>query len=967
MKLRKIFSQLVLLFLLLICTGVSAQTNISGIINSYARVTNINGSQFTINNPAGRSGATLNDFNAGAKVLIYQAKGASINTSNTSSFGQITNLGNAGHYEIAIVQSRSGNTITFSNVSKSYNVSGLVQLVSIPVYDNVTNTGSLTATDWNKNNGYGGILILQANTFTLGANVNVDGKGFVGGNRSNNNGNWCTRIYSTSNFIYGEKGEGITTYSSNLRGQGALANGGGGASTHNGGAGGGSNHARGGNGGIGWNCSSWNNAGGIGGRALNYGTNTERIFFGGGGGGGQQNNNVGSSGGDGGGIVILLVHTLTTNCGSNYTISARGISSAHAGNDGAGGAGAGGVIVINTSVYDSKSCQINLNVDGGNGGNVNTPNSHGGGGGGGSGIILSSINLPSGVNESGTSGTNGNDSYTAPPSGTPSEEKPNDKIISPSIPGALPIIGPGGHIQGLQLWLKSKQDNLFSDTGLNSTINNNQQVRAWRNLANFNNNVIAQKSNTGAVYKNGINYQLNFNPVVRMTNVNLGLRTSNRFDAQTIFVVTKTGTTANLAGLVGFEGDKGIRLGYGNAWRNNDSNDWHRYGGSGERYINAQSGLNHNQKWHIVNQEAVGSYNQRFYVGGYYNNRSYSGDVTEVVVYNDRLSASEQSRVESYLAVKYGITLVNKNYLNSNGQIVWNYSSNQTYHNDIAGIGKDDVAELNQIKSRSVNSSAIVTIANGSNFVLPSSISTNFSYLLWGHNAQATNTLSSNFYGLNNNGIPRIWKVSETGTIGTVRLQVAKASLPAGVTSLFVSTNSTFPNSASTQVYNLIDMGNNWEVSLDFASGRFFSFGRRNTNPVLSNMETSSFGYCNGNENITDNITIADNDNDQVTATISIASGYISGEDLLVYTPVSGVTKKSTSTNQTIELNAASIANMQTALRSIQYRNTKTGSTRTQGDRTIQFIVNDGYANSNQPSRLIHVYLAPSQVGIYHE
>ncbi|MDA9819312.1 hypothetical protein N9C06_00180 [Salibacteraceae bacterium] len=69
----------------------NAQT-IGGLINSYAKVTAVNGVSFTIGTPGGKAEAALSDFDAGALVLIYQVKGVTSSaTTNVSAYGEVVN------------------------------------------------------------------------------------------------------------------------------------------------------------------------------------------------------------------------------------------------------------------------------------------------------------------------------------------------------------------------------------------------------------------------------------------------------------------------------------------------------------------------------------------------------------------------------------------------------------------------------------------------------------------------------------------------------------------------------------------------------------------------------------------------------------------------------------------------------------------------------------------------------------
>lgn len=954
-----------LYLIIFVITYTIAQTNIGGVINTYARVSAISGTQFTINSIGGRSGANSSDFIVGNLVLIYQAKGATINTGNTSSFGNITDYGNSGNYEVATITANSGSTITVDKLTKTYDIAGQVQLVNIPEYTHVSNTSTLTASTWSHSAGYGGILIFRAKKLTLAADINVDGKGFDGGDHSGNDGSNCQRIYRSNKTKYGEKGEGITTYSTNLRAMGELANGGGGGSTHNAGGGGGSNYGGGGQGGGGWRCSGNKFAGGNGAAPLNYDANLPKIFFGGGGGGGQQNNNSNSEGGNGGGIIILLLDELTSDCNSDHSISAQGFPGLIGKQDGAGGAGAGGVIIINTAIYNINGCQVRLNANGGDGADVAHSSAHGAGGGGGAGLIVSNTSLPASITSNAINGSNGKDSNTAPSSGTPGTNPPGSGITEPTIPGVPYAFAPGGVTDKLNVWFRANQTELFNSNNLITPASNGSTIRSWENIANSNSYLNSTNNTTNTTFLNTSSNEANFNAVVRMNNTDKKLKSNNSLVARSIIAVTKSASTSHLDGLVGFENDRGIRLRLSDKSWAGDSNygDW-RDGGSA--FINGSSGNIHNNKWHIVSQirgSSNGSSN--LYIGGYYTNRAYTGDITEVIAYKDAISSTERKKIESYLAIKYGISL-SANYVHSNNITIWNYTTNSVYNTNITGIGRDDISELNQKKSRSIHANNEITLANGTSMSSPSAFTTNKSFLIFGHNNGTTNAYSKSFNGLTNNGIARIWKVAETGTVGSVRIQINETQLPNNVDHLYVSNSASFTEGIGTRKVALTKVGSNWEVNVDFTDGEFFSFGINNESPQLSNIESTNLNYCSGNLMITENITITDNENDQVSAIISISNNFITGQDELIFTGSTGITVSS-STPQTIELNAASIVNIQTALRKIEFRNTAVGTNVDISQRTISFTVDDSFSNSNTLNRLIDVNQKPAPVGIFHE
>lgn len=426
-----------------------AATNITGVINSYLRVTAFNSGlrRFTADNLSGN----IADFAVGKTVMIYQVKGATISTSNNSTYGTVSAYNNAGNYEFAVVSARTGTgpyTITFAAIVNSYTVADMVQLISVPVYTDATLTGNVTAVPWSASTGRGGVVAMQvANDLTLGANINVSGQGFAGGIADGSDGD-CpdNSTYRSTSDDYGAKGEGITS-SAYLYAIGAQVNGGGGGNPHNAGGGGGSNSTYGGNGGQGFQPGGGCvvvNAGGIGGKKIVYSSLTNKVFFGGGGGSGQQNNDEASDGGNGGGIIVIRAKNVKSTCGGTYGFIADGSNAGNSGGgDGAGGGGGGGSIVLDIKNY-ILTCNITVRANGGSGGNVNHADSHGGGGGAGVGITMETTPTTNArVAIASVIGTNGKDCLTcSTASGTPAESPTTSKIAISSIPGtlaALPI------------------------------------------------------------------------------------------------------------------------------------------------------------------------------------------------------------------------------------------------------------------------------------------------------------------------------------------------------------------------------------------------------------------------------------------------------------------------------------------------------------------------------------------------
>ena len=150
----------------------------------------------------------------------------------------------------------------------------------------------------------------------------------------------------------------------------------------------------------------------------------------------------------------------------------------------------------------------------------------------------------------------------------------------------------------------------------------------------------------------------------------------------------------------------------------------------------------------------------------------FQGDIAEVILYTDDLSAADRNKVESYLAVKYGITLDNTaggaagDYFNSEGDTIWDASVTPAYHNDIIGIMRDDNSNFTQKQSHTADDSLrlyISTLAanNGAN---AGSITNDQSSILIGDNGG----LNRHFGSISNTEVPagihsrlvREWKVT---------------------------------------------------------------------------------------------------------------------------------------------------------------------------------------------------------------
>ncbi|MGO4905778.1 LamG-like jellyroll fold domain-containing protein [Flavobacterium sp. W20_MBD1_R3] len=251
--------------------------------------------------------------------------------------------------------------------------------------------------------------------------------------------------------------------------------------------------------------------------------------------------------------------------------------------------------------------------------------------------------------------------------------------------------------------------------------------------------------------------------------------------------------------------------------------------------------------------------NKRFWLGrSQIYNGSFGGRIAEVITYSARKNdATERRKIESYLAIKYGITLgtngTTLNYQDSDGTVIWNATTNAGFNFDIAGIGKDLASELNQKQSKSVNPHTStsydddITIGLTDIFATNSANTNTFAsdknFLVWGnnHNTLAaqpavTVNISSGITtpsALTTNvsfiSVGRTWKVVETGgNVPTAKVSIPSTMLTATITPpgdylMFISSTPNFDPTAEYRVMK--ENGANLETTYDFNGTKYITFG----------------------------------------------------------------------------------------------------------------------------------------------
>jgi hypothetical protein len=162
----------------------------------------------------------------------------------------------------------------------------------------------------------------------------------------------------------------------------------------------------------------------------------------------------------------------------------------------------------------------------------------------------------------------------------------------------------------------------------------------------------------------------------------------------------------------------------------------------------------------------------------------YFGRIGEVIYYLDsNITPLRQSTIESYLAVKYGLSLGTPaspvSYRASDSTTIF-WAANATFQNDVFGIGTDSTSGLRQVRSNSANTGS--GSGAGQNLKGNLVLSTNINlldkrFLMIGNDAaslaeqaQTLTALNAPLVMVGGKRITREWKADNTGNVGSVNL-----------------------------------------------------------------------------------------------------------------------------------------------------------------------------------------------------
>ncbi|MDB5256093.1 MAG: hypothetical protein JWM14_788 [Chitinophagaceae bacterium] len=391
------------------------------------------------------------------------------------------------------------------------------------------------------------------------------------------------------------------------------------------------------------------------------------------------------------------------------------------------------------------------------------------------------------------------------------------------------VPSPGGVSSGLQIWLRG--------SSLTSTQTNNAQLNSWYNAGSSNFDFSRITGSTGGWPRfrtNSVNFNhsiefgssgamisqnsaVNMRPTTNSSTSMVVFKTTQNISNTNFwscpnFVTTETYYTGRDYGFGLTNGKLGIKIKDGETWDANSTascNDNIPHLAMAMRTRNAPTTavstvtMQLDGKTDVTATSVGDSYAldaadatltppyRGTGIGGtsitgtdVYTSMQYTGLLSEVIVFNNSLTAANLNKVNTYLAIKYGLTLGNTaspiSYTHSLGTSIWNASS--TYQNDLAAIGRDDRSELDQRRSISVetdNMTDIALVDNGGSQGAPNAFDNDREFFIIGNNDGSRAFSPTDVDGATIlNRLSRVWKVQETGTVGNVLVAVNLSTIP---------------------------------------------------------------------------------------------------------------------------------------------------------------------------------------------
>ncbi|MDO5971717.1 LamG-like jellyroll fold domain-containing protein [Flavivirga aquimarina] len=419
--------------------------------------------------------------------------------------------------------------------------------------------------------------------------------------------------------------------------------------------------------------------------------------------------------------------------------------------------------------------------------------------------------------------------------------------------------GPGGVTSNLELWLKADSgvEELASDSAEHA-----DPVLNWLDNT-INNNDATQITGTNKpTYTDGV---LNFNPVIDFDGDDL-LQTSaiSTNSDMTVFTVAE-GQSGVQKQILNLNGGDNIIIEYEDATptfrgRMYDGTNTGEIStttvADGITYITNYDVYSGSNSELFINGSSIGTDATNTYaptspianIGGHPSNtaKRWDGGMAEVIIYDGSITNAERDKIESYLAIKYGVTLgtngTSQDYVDSDGRVIWDQSDNAGFNYNVTGIGQDDVTELNQKQSKSINTTDDITIGikdiATNNSTNTNSFFADKTFLMWGHDngaTTATTDITKDFgagtavtSSVSVTPIIRKWKMVVTDSVPTIKLSIPESMVSATNVSgeeyvMIVADDASFTTNVTSATME--DVGTELEVDFYFEGTKYVTFG----------------------------------------------------------------------------------------------------------------------------------------------
>lgn len=150
-----------------------------------------------------------------------------------------------------------------------------------------------------------------------------------------------------------------------------------------------------------------------------------------------------------------------------------------------------------------------------------------------------------------------------------------------------------------------------------------------------------------------------------------------------------------------------------------------------------------------------------------FDGNSDENSIMELICFDRILNSVERAKVETYLSIKYGTSIVGDNhYIDSSKDTLWNCKKNKIFNNHVTGIGRDDMYSLYQKQSGNSEKEGLyigmgtIDLSNLKN----KAVFADKFFMLWGHNGKKTMMLADK-ENKNHKLMKRVWKLQPSGNI----------------------------------------------------------------------------------------------------------------------------------------------------------------------------------------------------------